>query len=242
MKRLSTLLLLICTSVFVLNAQSFEVYDHQDDLINGETLIVPTTVDGPELYFYFSVKNTSGSQKSVKVLQTLQTLQIEGSLHSICSPNTETATGLCGMPWGSTSATFILNAGETSEEGDFRFTQGPNPGATTILYKAYDVDNESDFITFTVTYSTITAVDFNVLNDFSVYPNPAVNTFTIANEYGPSSYVEIYNVLGMQVNRINFSETGDVKIDCSGWEKGYYFCRLYNDGKIEKTIKLTVTH
>ena len=82
----------------------------------------------------------------------------------------------------------------------------------------------------------------NPLNDFSVYPNPAVNTFTIANEYGPSSYVEIYNVLGMQVNRINFSETGDVKIDCSGWEKGYYFCRLYNDGKIEKTIKLTVTH
>jgi hypothetical protein len=242
MKRLSTLLLLICTSVFVLNAQSFEVYDHQDDLVNGETIIIPTTVNGPEVYFYFTVKNVSGIRDTVKILQTLQTTQIADSYHSICSPNTELSTGQCGMPWGSTSATFVLNAGETSEDGDFRFTQGPNPGVTTILYKVYNVNNESDFISFTVTFSTLTVVNFNTFNDFSVYPNPAVNTFTITNEYGPSSYVEIYNILGMQVNRLDFSDSGETLIDCSGWEKGYYFCRLYNDGKIEKTIKLTVTH
>ncbi|PLX08171.1 MAG: hypothetical protein C0596_07690 [Marinilabiliales bacterium] len=80
------------------------------------------------------------------------------------------------------------------------------------------------------------------LNEFAVYPNPAVNSFVVSNDFGPNSYVEIYNVLVMQVSRVDFSSNGETEIDCSNWEKGYYFCRLYNNGQIEKTIKLTITH
>ncbi|PLX08170.1 MAG: hypothetical protein C0596_07685 [Marinilabiliales bacterium] len=126
MKRFFTFLIFAIFTISTVFAKSFEVYDHEDNLINGETITVPTTIGGPELYYYFTVKNTSGSQKTVKIGIELQTTQIDGSYHSICSPTTNNSTGQCGMPWGSTSAQFILDPSETSGDGDFRFTQGPN--------------------------------------------------------------------------------------------------------------------
>ncbi len=241
MKRIFTFLILISVSVLTLNAQSFLVYDHNDVLINDQTIVIPTEAGGAEIFYYWDVVNNTASQKDVKILMTLQTTQIDESSHSICTTDTEESGGQCAFPWSATSPTVELNAGERMEEGDFRFIQGPNGGVTTILYKFYDVNNESDFITFTVTYSTLTSVMFAEEDQFTVFPNPAVNSFVISNEYGAGSYVEIYNVLGMQVDRVDFSNMAETEVDCSSWEKGYYFCRLYNNGKVEKTIKITVT-
>jgi hypothetical protein len=227
----------------VLNAQfSFEVYNHEDELIDNDSIIIPTVVNGSQVQCFFSIKNVSASQKSLKISMELLTTQIEESIHFICHPPTQTTYGGCGPVWASSSPIIILNSEETSSEGDFAFMQGPNSGVTIIRYKVYDVDNESDFVAFTVTYSALSSVTDATEDQISVFPNPAANNFVISNEFGVGSYVEIYNILGMQIKRINFSVTDEVKIDCSGWEKGYYFCRLYNDGKIAKTIKLTVTH
>ncbi len=242
MKKVLFLLTFIVFAITISFSQSFEVYDGHDELINGETLTMPIMVN-EDIEFNIKVKNTSGSQISAKISQSLQTTMIDGSEHFFCTPATiNSPDGSCGSIWGTSTQTFVLDIDETSDYGHITFDQGPNPGITTIQYKVYDVNNESDFVIFTITFSTSTLVDFEEVNNFSVYPNPTVNSFTVSNNYGANSYVEIYNILGMQVSRVDFANTGLTEIDCSNWEKGYYFCRLYNNGKIEKTIKMTITH
>lgn len=246
MKKLLLFSLAIAVYSSVLFAQSFNFYDSEGTLLNGQSIVVPTTVNGPEIFYYFSVENTSSTQKSVKIGINLQTeLLSEDCKHSICSPGTETGGeyGQCGNEWGETSPPFTLNAYETSlSNGDFRFTQGSVGGITTIEYKVYDIDNEADFITFTITYSTTTAIELDKVKDFAVYPNPAKSNFTINNTFGSNSYVIVYNVLGEKIKKISYLQNEKLTIDCSNWESGYYFCRLYNDGKIEKTVKLVVAN
>ncbi len=242
MKKTILLLSLISLVAFGAIAQSFEIYDHEDNLLNGETLIVATEVSTPEHVLEIKVKNVDGSQITAKITYTLLTTQIDGTLASMCNPTSaNTATGYCGQPWLLNTAPFILDPSETSDYGSVHFTQGANGGITTIQYKVYDIDNIADFNTFTITYSTLTAVELASVNSFNVYPNPAVDNFTIVNEFGANSYVEIYNVLGKVVRTVK-ADSNTVQIDCSKWQSGYYFCRLYNDGKVEKTIKMVVTN
>ncbi|MDD4150492.1 MAG: T9SS type A sorting domain-containing protein [Bacteroidales bacterium] len=244
MKKLLLIAIILGMFGSVLFAQSFEVYNHDSELINGQNITVATTVNSPAILYYWSIKNISGSQKTLKLSMALQTTQIEGSLHSMCHPPTEANMfGGCGPMWSASTPNIILNAGETSGEGgDFRFTQGPNPGVTTILYKVYDINNTSDFVTFTISYSTTTAIDLNKVADFTVSPNPASTRFTLNSDFGSNARVEIYNVLGKLVRKVDFSNAENINIDCSNWENGYYFCRLFDGGKIKKTVKLIVTH
>ena len=79
-------------------------------------------------------------------------------------------------------------------------------------------------------------------NSFNVYPSPANESFTIENGFGKNSYVEIYNVLGQTVKRIQSDNSNRISVNCSSWKNGYYVCRLYKDGKAEKTMKIVVTH
>ena len=241
MKKLLLITLTIGFFNLGLFSQSFEVYDHEDNLIIGQTIVIPTTINSPEDIYDIKVKNTSGSQISARITYTLQTTMIDGSSQSMCNPTTiNTTTGQCGMPWGTNSPTFVLNAGETSNFGQLHFTQGPNPGITTFEYKVYDINNLSDFVTFTITYSTLTAIELTKVKDFEVYPNPAKNVFSIKNTYGSNSYVVVYNVLGEQIKKVAYSQSDKIAIDCSDWQNGYYLCRLYNEGKVEKTVKLVV--
>lgn len=241
MKRIFTTSIIIIAITLGMSAQSFEVYNNSDEIITGETITVATTIDITS-NFYFKVKNTAGGVKTARVDIEILVGPVDESVHVVCSPITETnASGQCGMPWAVSSAPFTLNPNETSGEIHVAFSQGPNSGITTIRYKVYEEGNESDNVTFTVTYSTLTAVNVAQISDFSVYPNPAVNNFSIENNFGEESYVEIYNILGTLVSRIESNNSNAISVDCSKWQSGYYFCRLYSNKKLEKTIKLVVT-
>ena len=87
-----------------------------------------------------------------------------------------------------------------------------------------------------------TGISTVAANSFNVYPSPANESFTIENGFGKNSYVEIYNVLGQTVKRIPSDNTNSISVNCSTWENGYYVCRLYKDGKAEKTVKVVVAH
>ncbi|MDY0141855.1 MAG: T9SS type A sorting domain-containing protein [Bacteroidales bacterium] len=230
---------LLSSAIF---AQSFEVYNSDSELINGQSITLNTTVNGDATVYYWTIKNVSSVQKTLKLSLELQTAQIDGSLHSMCHPLTETSYPGCGSDWSSSTPNIILNAGEVSGNGDFSFKQGPNAGVTTIKYKVYDVNNESDFITFTITYTSLTAINLNKIENLTVAPNPASNRFALSSDFGAGASVEIYNVLGKLVKKVNFSNAEKIDIDCSTWENGYYFCRLFDANKIKKTVKLIVTH
>ena len=78
---------------------------------------------------------------------------------------------------------------------------------------------------------------------FSIYPNPANYEFKINAEISLDSYIEIYNILGKLITKITPSSVSNSSflIDCSNWERGYYFCRLVTKNKVEKTEKIITT-
>lgn len=74
--------------------------------------------------------------------------------------------------------------------------------------------------------------DFEI-NDWTVYPNPAMNLINIkySNNHRPTTYI-IYNMLGQKISRNNISNSGNSQsIDISGLDKGMYFVKLQKEGQ-----------
>lgn len=238
MKKLFILLSFVLT-ISLANAQSFAILNDSDEVITGNTIIVPIAVNN-ETEFDIKVQNLTGNIVSAKISKTFLEGPVSGSFDSMCSPTTETGGGACVT--SATTPTFVLNPNEISGPAAMHFDQGSNSGISTVRYKVYNTANESDFAYVIVTYSTLTSINSSMARDFSVYPNPARNNFTIEHNYGSKAVIEVFNILGKSVAKINSGSANQVNIDCSKWENGYYFCRILNEGKIEKTIKLVVTH
>lgn len=240
MKKVTILLSVIFAFAFNVSAQSFEILDESDNVITGQTIIVPLTIGG-DAEFTMKVKNKTGEQVSAKIYRSYLAGPVDGCFTSMCTPITTLSTsGTCLT--GSSTNLFILNPNEISGDAHMIFNQGSVGGLSTIQYKVINQDNSSDFNFVNVTYSTLTSISTGIAREFLVFPNPAVSSFTIQHNYGTKAVVEVFNVLGKSVAKINTSADNSVNVDCSKWENGYYFCRLFNDGKIEKTIKLVVTH
>lgn len=240
MKQIFLLTIIIFALSSFVKAQSFEIVNDLGENISGTTIIIPMSING-DATPHFKVKNVSAGQVSARISKSYMDGPVDGSGNNMCSPTTIlTTTGSCVT--SSQTPIFILTAGETSGEAHLSFDQGPNSGITTIQYKVFKEDNVSDYKVINYTYSTLTAVNNLSADLFSAYPNPASRNFTIQHNYGSQAVVEIFNVLGKSVAKISSNSGNQINIDCSKWENGYYFCRLYNNGKIEKTIKLVVTH
>lgn len=221
------------------SAQTFSILNTEDEVITGSTIVIPIQVNG-EVEVDIKIRNLTANQVSAKISKLFTEGPVEESFNTMCSPTTSNSTGACVV--SSTTPTFILDPNETSGIAAIHFEQGPNPGVSTCRYKVYNTENEADFVYVVFSYSTLTSINTTLASEFTVFPNPAINTFNIHHNYGPKAVVEIFNVLGKSVAKINSGAESTFSFDCSKWENGYYFCRLYNDGKIEKTIKLVVSH
>ena len=240
MKKIFTLIIVLCALNTFSFAQSFEIQDEIGNVITGTTVIVPTEISHTSRYI-IKVRNNSGSIVTAKITKSYISGPVAGSSNTMCSPTTVTSYGSCVT--GLNTPEFILNPSELSGPADLDFSQGVNSGSSTIQYKVWNVNNVADFVIINVTYSTLTAVDLASVKDFNVYPNPAAKSFTIENEFNSNSYVEVYNVLGKVVARISPNQNAtNFVVDCSKWDNGYYFCRLFNDDQVVKTIKMVVTH
>ncbi|MDX2362745.1 MAG: T9SS type A sorting domain-containing protein [Crocinitomicaceae bacterium] len=93
--------------------------------------------------------------------------------------------------------------------------------------------------------STIVSINKNVSsNEYSVYPNPTVNTsrLSVTNLSGVSGPISITNSSGRTVIQESFDETlNSTSIDISNLETGIYFVNVIQDGEL-KTQKLIVTN
>jgi len=58
--------------------------------------------------------------------------------------------------------------------------------------------------------------------DFSIYPNPAQNTFVFADEEGSVKYLELYSLDGKLIQHIQLNTTNRKEIDISGLLNGVY--------------------
>lgn len=242
MKRFLILSIVLFFTVGFTSAQIVDIFDENGNIITNTTIKfynVPQTTDPIDVNF--KLRNNSSNEISIKIARAIVGEAVIGSTSQICTPNTQSNNGVCYMPSKDITNPFTLKANETSGEGGhISFKQGPNSGETTIEFTVMDV-NDTFSSSFILMFSTFppTAVYTNLAREFSVYPNPASNSFKIKHNFGNDAVVEVYNMLGKLVFKEN-SNSG--VIDCSRWENGYYFCRLYNQGKIEKTIKIVVAH
>lgn len=225
---------------FGANSQSFQIVNDANEDISGTTIIVATVLDGT-VEPHFKVKNVSGSEVSTRISKSYMDGPLEGSFDSMCSPTTiQSPNGTCVT--GTQTPVFILNPGEVSGEVHIVYEQGTNHGVTTIQYKVFNTANTSDYKVINFSYSSVTAISPSQVRGFNVFPNPAVNEFIIEHNFGKKAVIEVFDVLGKSVLKLNSDSANRFTVDCSKWDNGYYFCRLYNEGKIEKTIKLVVTH
>jgi hypothetical protein len=244
MKKLFTLLTIFFTlQIGIGFAQSLEVYDSKNTMINGETINV-TTIYGEELVSYkVKIKNVSSERITFKIHKEIIGSAVEGSNNTVCTPSTESSTGLCEPGDSPVSSDVILKPGEISGYAEFDFTQGSNPGTTIIKYKLINNNDENDFVEFTIEFASPNSLPtLGKVKNLSIYPNPATTNFTIGYEFDSKSYIEIYNVLGKVVEKVNPTSGNSYNVDCSKWDKGYYFCRVIHNNKVERTLKIVVTN
>ncbi|MBO7481039.1 MAG: T9SS type A sorting domain-containing protein [Bacteroidales bacterium] len=233
MRRIITIIvaLIICVSqsfaqLVILNGQE------------GDEVITNTTVNiqaGVETNYYFRVKNTGSTTieniKSFLLVNGQNATYGTDAIFQLC---TEPG-GQCGM--GAASPKFKLDAGATK----IIHLNITTMSTTDFVISTHPDGSSTPEASFNIHAGT-SGIESNFANTFNVYPSPANESFTIENSFGQNSYVEIYNVLGQMVKHVAPDNANRISVNCSTWKNGYYVCRLYKDGKVEKTMKIVVAH
>lgn len=225
MKRIFTIIAILVVCVSQTFAQLVILNDQGTDITN-------TTVNiNNEIYF--KVKNNSASEiANIKCY-----LRVSADENAVYETDAtwEFCSTQCGLEGGCPKFTLAAGAeqlvhlefSQVNEIHDFMIYTYPNGGNPTAVFSIH---------INTTNISSIAA------NSFNVYPSPTNESFTIENGFGKNSYVEIYNVLGQTVKHIASDNANRISVNCSTWKNGYYVCRLYKDGKAEKTVKVVVAH
>jgi hypothetical protein len=242
MKRIILLVFSLFLVVGILSSQTIDIID-STGVVTNTTSKVYNVAPGTTYEYKVDLKNNTSNQVEVKMHAYGEGGTINDWVVSFCTPITSAGGGLCGMP-NSPSAKITLAANETtSTPGSIKFTQGSTSGEAIVKIEIADI-NGSFSDSFIIIFSTgfPSSISSELVKEFSIFPNPASDNFKIKHNYGPNAVVEVYNMLGKLVTKVKSDFVNGVNIDASKWDNGYYFCRLYNDGKIQKTIKLVVAH
>ena len=241
MRRIFTLIVAViaCASQMFAQLEIYHVEKIGTDQYTQLDEITGTTVNiqqGVEVNYYFKLRNV-GSSEVVNLKAYLMLNDNDQAVNgtdaniTLC---TEPA-GNCGV--GVASPKFTLQPEEEQVIHMNIKTLASTDFILSLSVHQYGVSPEAIFNI----HAGTTGISSIVANSFNVYPSPASESFTIENGFGKNSYVEIYNVLGQTVKRIPFDATS-ISVNCSSWKNGYYVCRLYKDGKAEKTVKIVVAH
>ncbi len=78
--------------------------------------------------------------------------------------------------------------------------------------------------------------NFSTGKDIVIYPNPATTVLYVNNLIGINT-LEISNVTGKKLKRINVANVENVMIDTTEFDKGIYFITFYSQGKIHSCMK-----
>lgn len=225
MKHIFTILavIIICAS------QTFAqlvILDQQGTDITNTTVNMTNEI-------YFKVKNTSSSD--IANIKCYLRVSADQNAEYGTDAEWEFCSTQCGINGGCPKFTVAAGAEQLVH---LEFSQ-VNAPCDFMIY-TYPTGGDPTAV-FTI-HVTTASISNTTANSFNVYPSPANESFTIENGFGKNSYVEIYNVLGQMVKRVATDNTNRISVNCSSWKNGYYVCRLYKDGKAEKTMKIVVAH
>ena len=229
MKRIFTLIIAVIACASQMFAQ-LSILNDQNEPITGSTINVPANANTDII---FKVKNVGTSS-----LSNIKAHLFANGIEATCENEADFSfciNGSCGLNGGCPNFSLVPD-----EDMEIHFSIKPLT-ATDFVVKAYPTNDGTPEAAFNIHVNT-SGISSVTANSFNVYPSPANESFTIENGFGKNSYVEIYNVLGQSVKHIQSDNTNNISVNCSDWKNGYYVCRLYKDGKAEKTVKIVVAH
>lgn len=90
---------------------------------------------------------------------------------------------------------------------------------------------------FYLSGGTLSNDSFEAANNFSVFPNPTLNSWNIKSASSSIQNVEIFNTLGKLVKTVSVNNS-EASINASELPNGIYFAKIYSEGNQVSTIKL----
>lgn len=240
MKKFFILCLLFSVSLLNYAQSELLIKDGNNNIINDQTIYVVGDID--VLYksaeIILAIQNTSANDLSVKIRKEEIDL-VSGTTSEFCWDE------FCDPPFLNVSShSYVISAGETTPElkklHAFYNAVG-NSGASTIKYYAF-VEGTSIESSVTVIYMVFhTSLTPKETEQPLIFPNPATDLFYIDGSQLNSAKVrvEVYNMIGRKVNEFQFGQAEKQTVDCSAWDKGVYILRIYSDGNLVKSTKIT---
>jgi len=244
MKKIVFSLIVLSSSVLAFG-QSFVVMDSNEVVVSNsivDIVLNPSSTNTTEIL----VNNTSGIDKSVRVLRTV--LNIDAlDLTQYCWG------GLCYGASTNLSNLFLNIVSEDTVafvDGGFHavFNSGPECLTRLVHYRFFDSINNNDSTGVTLRYICTVGINENTNENVrlsDVYPNPvnAISSinYKFDNSFGTAKIV-FYNVLGKEVKQIALTaKEGTEKIMKGEFEEGIFFYSVVVDNKTIATKKFVVT-
>lgn len=216
-----------------LSAQDIVIKDITDEIINGQTIQVAVDVNiiNTPAILSLIIQNQSTNSLDLKVKKEYIDI-VEGTSNSFCW------NGACLPPFTMETEALTLASGESYDGFSVEYYCMEIEGTSTVKYIVFEENGPEAF--FIVEYSTdFTSLSSQFISEFSVFPNPAQNNFSIEVSNNISN-IEICNVLGELIYSTSISNQ-HVNIDCSKWSNGLYFIRTFDGNNLVKTQKLIVS-
>jgi hypothetical protein len=88
-----------------------------------------------------------------------------------------------------------------------------------------------------ITQNMLSTDEFGSINEFSVFPNPTHDAWTINAKNSNIQTIELYNTLGRLIQTLDINQN-EVSINASNLSSGIYFAKINSQNSDAKTIKL----
>ena len=190
-----------------------------DNALFTPAFFIPNNADGLKLIMNVAASSATSYQESYAVY-----IQEEG----------------VGSPYDNLLFQETLSQGGASSVSEVEISI-PNiyvNKSVKLIFRHYNCSNQDYLLMddFRVISTNTLSVGDTEFSGFSIFPNPVINELSFkANQ--PITNIEIYNILGERVLRINDSNIINNKIDVSNLKSGNYLIKIQiND--ISKTYKL----
>lgn len=187
-------------------------------IFNGITFVESTELVGQELTFAFEVQEFT-LDPEYDVTAFIRVFNADFSFNKVAEiPLTE-------------AGEFSVTYDEVDTEVDAVVQYG-----FTVRGVNANPDDEDALGSVVIGASTLSSQSFQALN-LSVYPNPALDHWTIDSRANTIKNVQVYDLTGKLVLEVSGNEQAKVEIDASALNSGVYLANIQAEGS-SKSIKL----
>lgn len=107
-------------------------------------------------------------------------------------------------------------------------------GTFINLEPPYEFNGNADDFGVNFWSTVLNVSDLESKSSFTIFPNPSKSIITIDLNTSTSSLTfEVFNILGKQIDKQQFTNTNTTQVDVSNWSNGLYLIKISNGNSIE---------